>query len=139
MKYKRYIFPVLMGFIMSNVMSIVNTGRIIFPEIIIMMLIQAVVSSMASLIFPAGMVGDRLTKKYFPKLGKIVHLLVSSILPAVFFTVIMSITGLLKMKGYSTDFWTIYFVSLPSSMFYGYIVSIILNVVIDKLLSVKIR
>ncbi|MCD1146542.1 hypothetical protein LQU94_00235 [Peptoniphilus sp. KCTC 25270] len=70
---------------MSNVMLIVNTGRIVFPIIIMTMLLQAVVASIASLIFPAGTIGARLTKKYFPKLGNLGRLLVSSILPAVFF------------------------------------------------------
>lgn len=137
MKYKRYIFPILMGFTMSNVMSLVNTGSIKFPNIIVMMLLQATVASIASIIFPAGIVGDKLTRKYLPKLSEIGFLLVSSILPAIFFTSVMSIPGLLIMKGYSDVFWRIYLNSLPLFILYGYVVSVIMNVIIDKSLSEK--
>lgn len=139
MKYKRYIFPVLMGFTMSNIMSMVNTGRILFPDILKMMLLQAAVASAASLVFPAGMIGARLTKKYFPKLRKAGFLFVSSVLPAVFFTAVMSLSGMLVMKGYSEGFWKMYFSSFPLFLLYGYCVSIILNVIIDKLLSLLTR
>jgi small-conductance mechanosensitive channel len=84
MKYKRYIFPVLMGFTMSNIMLLANTGKIIFPAILIMMILQAVVASVASLVFPAGLIGAKMTKKLFPRLNSIGFLLVSSILPAIF-------------------------------------------------------
>ena len=135
MKYKRYIFPILMGFTMSYIMSLVNTGHIKFPAILIMMLLQATVASIASLIFPAGLVGAKLTKRYLPKLKSIGFLLVSSILPAIYFTAIMSITGLLRMKGYSDTFWVTYFKSLPIFTMYGYGVSMLWNLVLDKLLQ----
>jgi|GEM_PF-1379586 len=134
MKYKRYIFPILMGMTMSIIMSFVNTGRIIFPSIIFMMLLQATVASISSLIFPAGIVGGKITSKIFHKLSYIIFLLVSSILPAIYFTAIMSISGLLRMKGYSDKFWDIYFSSLPVYALYGYVVSIFLNIILDKLL-----
>ena len=135
MKYKRYIFPVLMGATMSNIMSLVSTGKIVFPAIIVMMLLQATVASVASLIFPAGMVGANLTKKFFPKIHNIMFPIISSIIPAIYFTAIMSISGLLKMKGYSNDFWNIYFSSLPIFILYGYVVSIIWNILLDKILK----
>lgn len=137
MKYKRYIFPVLMGMIMSNIMSLVNMGKIVFPAIFVMMIIQSVISSIASLICPAGQIGVKITKKLFPKSHYITFLLVSSIFPAVYFTSIMSISGLLRMKGYSADFWHIYFSSLPVYTIYGYTVSIFLNLILDKLLNAK--
>ncbi|WP_031556551.1 hypothetical protein [Lachnospira multipara] len=87
MKYKRYIFPVLMGFTMSNIMLLANTGKII--------------------------------------------------LPAIFFTSILSLTGLLRIKGYSEGFWMFYFGSLSKSIVYGYVVSVLWNVVLDKLLQKK--
>lgn len=135
MKYKRYIFPILMGATMSNIMSLVNTGKIMFPAIIVMMLLQATVASLASLIFPAGMVGANLTEKFFPKMRYIIFLIISSIIPAIYFTAIMSISGLLKMKGYSNDFWNIYFSSLPTYILYGYVVSFIWNILLDKILK----
>lgn len=137
MKYKRYIFPVLMGIIMSNIMSLVNTGKIVFPAIFAMMIIQSVISSIAALIFPAGLAGAKITKKLFPDLQYVTFLFVSSILPAIYFTAIMSISGLLRMKGYSADFWHIYFSSLPVYTIYGYTVSIVLNLILDKLLNAK--
>lgn len=137
MKYKRYIFPVLMGMIMSNIMSLVNTGKIVFPAIFAMMIIQSVISSIAALIFPAGLAGAKITKKLFPDLQYVTFLFVSSILPAIYFTAIMSISGLLRMKGYSADFWHIYFSSLPVYTIYGYTVSIVLNLILDKLLNAK--
>ena len=39
MKYKRYIFPILMGISMSVIMSLLNIGRIVFPGILLMMLL----------------------------------------------------------------------------------------------------
>lgn len=135
MKYKRYIFPVLMGATMSNIMSLVNTGKIVFPAIIVMMLLQATVASVASLIYPAGMVGANLTEKFFPKIHYIMFLIISSIIPAIYFTAIMSISGLLKMKGYSNDFWNTYFSSLPIYILYGYVVSFIWNILLDKILK----
>ncbi len=137
MKYKRYIFPVLMGMIMSNIMSLLNTGKIVFPAIFAMMIIQSVISSIAALIFPAGLAGAKITKKLFPDLQYVTFLFVSSILPAIYFTAIMSISGLLRMKGYSADFWHIYFSSLPVYTIYGYTVSIVLNLILDKLLNAK--
>lgn len=124
MKYKRYIFPILMGASMSNIMSLVNTGRIEFPAIIIMMLLQSTIASLASFIFPAGIIGANLTNTLFPKTNSIMFLILSSIIPAIYFTAIMSISGLLKTKGYSNDFWSVYFFSLPVYTIYGYIVSI---------------
>ena len=137
MKYKRYIFPVLMGFTMSNIMFLVNTGKIMFPDIMIMMILQAVVASAASLVFPAGLIGAKMTKKLFPRLNRIGFLIVSSMLPAIYFTSILSITGLLRMKGYSEGFWMSYFGSLSTSIVYGYVVSILWNVALDKLLQRK--
>lgn len=135
MKYKRYIFPILMGMIMSNIMSLLNTGKIVFPAIFVMMTVQSVISSIASLIFPAGLVGAKITKKLFPDLQYATFLLISSVLPAIYFTAIMSISGLLRMKGFSADFWHIYFSSLPVYTIYGYTVSIFLNLILDKLLN----
>ncbi len=135
MKFKRYIFPVLMGASMSNIMSLVNIGRIIFPNILIMMLLQATVASVSSLIFPAGIYGAKWTKKLFPQLSYIPFLLVSSIIPAIFFTAVMSISGLLKMKGYSNEFWTTYFSSLPLFSLYGYAVSLVWNILLDQIVK----
>lgn len=137
MKYKRYIFPILMGAVMSNIMQVVNIGRIIFPMIFLLMLIQATVASIASLIFPAGLVGAKITKKTLPNASYIVSLLISSVLSAVYFTAILTISGLLFMKGYSADFWNIYFSRVPVYIIYGYVVSIILNIILDKLLTYK--
>lgn len=134
MKKKRYIFPILMGVTMSNIMSLINTGKIVFPTILEMMLLQATVASIASLIFPAGMAGAKLTNKFFPKFHYILFLLISSIIPAIYFTAIMSVSGLLKMKGYSNDFWNTYFLSLPKYTVFGYIVSILWNIILDKIL-----
>lgn len=132
MKYKRYIFPILMGFTMSNIMSISNTGKILFPQIVVMMLLQAVVASAASLLFPAGVAGAKLTNKIVSNSHYPLFLILSSILPAIYFTAVLSISGLLRMKGYSDEFWHTYFYSLPLNIVYGYIVSIIWNIILDK-------
>ncbi|HHK1080505.1 TPA: hypothetical protein ACQOA9_001896, partial [Streptococcus pyogenes] len=65
MKYKRYIFPILMGSTMSCIMSQMNTGKIVFPSILAMMLLQSIVASIASLIFPAGLIGAKVTEKLY--------------------------------------------------------------------------
>ena len=65
MKYKRYIFPILMGSTMSCIMSQMNTGKIVFPSILLMMLLQSIVASIASLIFPAGLIGAKVTEKLY--------------------------------------------------------------------------
>lgn len=135
MREKRYLFPILMGFIMTVLMSFVNSGTIVFPDILWMILIQAIVALIASLIFPAGMIGVRLSKKYFPQLGRIGTLLVSTILPAVFFTAVNSISGLLLMRGYPRDFWSVYFITLPLYTLYGYIVSLVVDVLLDWILK----
>lgn len=134
MKYKRYIFPILMGISMSIIMSLLNIGRIVFPGILLMMLLQAVIASIASLLFPAGLVGVKLVKKAFPNISYIPLMLVSSLLPAIYFTLILSITGLLRMRGYSEDFFIIYLHSLPKNIILGYITSIIWNIILDKIL-----
>ena len=135
MKYKRYIFPILMGATMSNIMSLVNTGKIVFPKILIMMLLQAIVASLASFVFPVGEIGAKITKKIFPNLNNIAFLVVSSILPSIYFTAILSISGLLSTRGYTTDFWDVYFSSLPMFVLYGYAVSIVWNIVLNKILK----
>ncbi len=137
MKAKRYIFPILMGSSMSCIMSLLNTGTIVFPGILLMMLLQSIVASIASLIFPAGIIGAKITKQLYNGKSYIVFLLLSSIIPAIFFTAIMSFTGLLRMHGYHDNFWKIYFTSFPMNVFYGYLVSIFWNVIFDKLIIRK--
>ena len=132
MKYKRYLFPVLMGISMSIIMSLLNTGRIVFPGILLMMLLQAAVASIAALLFPAGLIGVKLTKKAFPDFSYLPLTLISSLLPAIYFTLILSATGLLRMRGFSADFFIIYLSSLPKNMLLGYIISIIWNMILDK-------
>ena len=132
MKYKRYIFPILMGSTMSVIMSQINTGKIIIPSVITMMLLQSIVASFASLIFPAGIIGAKLTKKLYRVKSYNIFLIISSILPAIYFTAIMSISGLLKMKGYDENFWKMYFSTFPMNVLCGYLASIFWNVILDK-------
>lgn len=135
MKYKRYIFPILMGVTMSAIMSKINTGRIVFPAILSMMLLQSIVASIASLIFPAGIVGAKLADRLYSGNSYIIFLFISSIIPAIFFTAIMSFTGLMRMNGYSEDFWRIYFSTFPFNVGFGYLISIFWNVILDKILK----
>ncbi len=137
MKFKRYIFPVLMGATMSIVMSLLNLGRIVFPSILATMLLQATVASLASLIFPAGPKGAKLAEKLFQSRSYVLSLLVSSILPAIYFTLILSVSGLLRMKGYSDVFWQIYLDAVPRNMLFGYGISLVWNVILDKTLTWK--
>lgn len=137
MKYKRYIFPILMGSTMSVIMSQINTGKIIIPSVITMMLLQSIVASFASLIFPAGIIGAKLTKKLYRGKSYNIFLIISSILPAIYFTAIMSINGLLKMKGYDENFWKMYFSTFPMNVLCGYLASIFWNVILDKTLIGK--
>ncbi|WP_297789591.1 hypothetical protein [Finegoldia magna] len=137
MKYKRYIFPILMGSTMSVIMSQINTGKIIIPSVITMMLLQSIVASFASLIFPAGIIGAKLTKKLYRGKSYNIFLIISSILPAIYFTAIMSISGLLKMKGYDENFWKMYFSTFPMNVLCGYLASIFWNVILDKTLIGK--
>lgn len=137
MKYKRYLFPILMGSTMSCIMSQMNTGKIVFPSILVMMLLQSTVASIASLVFPAGLIGAKLTDRLYTGKSYIVFLLFSSIIPAIYFTAIMSISGLLQMKGYDENFWKIYFSSFPINVLFGYFSSIFWNVILDKVLKRK--
>ena len=137
MKYKRYIFPILMGSTMSCIMSQMNTGKIIFPSILGMMLLQSIVASIASLIFPAGIVGAKLTDRIYSGKSYIVFLMISSLIPAIYFIAIMSISGLLRMKGYNENFWNIYFSSFPINVVFGYLSSIFWNLILDKLMKRK--
>lgn len=137
MKYKRYIFPILMGSTMSVIMSQINTGKIIIPSVITMMLLQSIVASFASLIFPAGIIGAKLTKKLYRGKSYNIFLIISSILPAIYFTAIMSISGLLKIKGYDENFWKMYFSTFPMNVLCGYLASIFWNVILDKTLIGK--
>lgn len=137
MKYKRYIFPILMGSTMSVIMSQINTGKIIIPSVITMMLLQSIVASFASLIFPAGIIGAKLTKKLYRGKSYNIFLIISSILPAIYFTAIMSISGFLKMKGYDENFWKMYFSTFPMNVLCGYLASIFWNVILDKTLIGK--
>lgn len=137
MKYKRYIFPILMGSTMSVIMSQINTGKIIIPSVITMMLLQSIVASFASLIFPAGIIGAKLTKKLYRGKSYNIFLIISSILPAIYFTAIMSISGFLKKKGYDENFWKMYFSTFPMNVLCGYLASIFWNVILDKTLIGK--
>lgn len=126
-----------MGSTMSCIMSQMNTGKIIFPSILGMMLLQSTVASIASLIFPAGIVGAKLTNKIYSGKSYIVFLMISSLIPAIYFTAIMSISGLLRMKGYNENFWNIYFSSFPINVVFGYLSSIFWNLILDKLMKRK--
>lgn len=137
MKYKRYIFPILMGCTMSCIMSQLNTGKIVFPSIAAMMVLQSMVASIASFVFPAGLIGTKVAHRLYKGKSYIVFLLISSIIPAVYFTAIMSISGLLRMMGYHENFWKIYASSFPINVMFGYFSSIFWNVVLDKLFMKK--
>lgn len=137
MKLKKYIFPILMGFSMSILMSFKNTGGISFPHILFMMALQAFIASMANLIFPAGMFGAKLVKKNFKDISYIPFLLLSSLIPAIYFTMIMSLSGMLIMIGFSKKLIGLYLLSLPSNIFYGYIISLFWNVLIDFFIKNK--
>jgi hypothetical protein len=126
-----------MGSTMSVIMSQINTGKIIIPSVITMMLLQSIVASFASLIFPAGIIGAKLTKKLYRGKSYNIFLIISSILPAIYFTAIMSISGLLKMKGYDENFWKMYFSTFPMNVLCGYLASIFWNVILDKTLIGK--
>ena len=134
MKYKRYIFPIFMGASMSIIMSLLNIGRVVFPGILLMMLLQAVIASIASYLFPAGLVSLKLIKRVRPDISYLPLLFMSSILPAVYFTMILSMTGLLRMRGYSGDFIVIYLHSLPKNIILGYITSVFWNMILDTIL-----
>ena len=126
-----------MGSTMSVIMSQINTGKIIIPSVITMMLLQSIVASFASLIFPAGIIGAKLTKKLYRGKSYNIFLIISSILPAIYFTAIMSISGLLKMKGYDENFWKMYFSTFPMNVLCGYLAGIFWNVILDKTLIGK--
>lgn len=74
--------------------------------------------------FPAGLIGAKVTEKLYTGKSYIVFLVLSSIIPAIYFTAIMSVSGLLRMKGYDENFWKIYFSSFPINVVFGYFSSI---------------
>lgn len=78
-----------------------------------------------------------MTHRLYKGKSYVVFLLISSILPAIYFTAIMSISGLLRMKGYHENFWKIYVSSFPINVMFGYVSSIFWNVILDKLFSKK--
>lgn len=134
---KTVYFPPIDGCTMSCIMSQLNTGKIVFPAIVAMMVLQSMVASIASFVFPAGLVGAKLTHRLYKGKSYVVFLLISSILPAIYFTAIMSISGLLRMMGYHENFWKIYVSSFPRNVMFGYVSSIFWNVILDKLFSKK--
>lgn len=115
----------------------VEYWKIVFPAIVAMMVLQSMVASIASFVFPAGLVGAKLTHRLYKGKSYVVFLLISSILPAIYFTAIMSISGLLRMMGYHENFWKIYVSSFPRNVMFGYVSSIFWNVILDKLFSKK--
>ena len=118
-------------------MSQLNTGKIVFPSIVAMMVLQSMVASIASFVFPAELIGTKVAHRLYKGKSYIVFLLISSIIPAVYFTAIMSISGLLRMMGYHENFWKIYASSFPINVMFGYFSSIFWNVVLDKLFIKK--
>ena len=93
-----------------------DSSKIVFPAIVAMMVLQSMVASIASFVFPAGLVGAKLTHRLYKGKSYVVFLLISSILPAIYFTAIMSISGLLRMMGYHENFWKIYVSSFPRNV-----------------------
>ncbi|MCR5099599.1 MAG: hypothetical protein K6B14_11740 [Lachnospiraceae bacterium] len=135
MRIKGILLPVLMGATMSVIMMYMNTGRIIFPGIVFSILIQAVVGIVASLIFPAGFLGVKLTQKLLPGANRVVFLLVSTILPSIYFTAILAFVGPLYAIGFIDGFWAMYFSSLPRYIVIGYIISLFWIIIIDMILK----
>lgn len=129
---RKYVFAVLMAVMMSIIMSLLG-GGIQFPKSFLIMAAQSVISVLATLVFDAGGVGAKWVHTHFPNAHYVVQILLSSILPTIYFTVIMSFTGMLMAEGYSADFWGNYLRSLPLFTLIGYVVSVIIAPILDAL------
>lgn len=131
---KKRIFPILMSITMTIVNTLINTGSLEPISTVIMIIIQSSISALASWIFPAGKIGSKLAKRYFPDLNYLGTILISSIVPALYFTAIMTFSANLIQLGYGDKFWSIYLSSFARGIGMGYIASIFWNILLDKII-----
>ncbi|MDY3947365.1 MAG: hypothetical protein SOZ40_05220 [Ezakiella sp.] len=128
---KRFQMPIFMGTFMSIAMSFLNTGTIKFPNIFKTIALQIIIACIASIIIPVGPYSFNLTKKIYKDNNLFIFTAISTLLPAIFFTLIMSFSGQIMATGYHQNFWRMYFYGLPRNILMGYIASYIFSIIIN--------
>ena len=102
-----------------------------------MMLLQSIVASIVIFDFSGWLIRCKSNRETI--YWKIIYCFLSSFInnSSDIFYCIMSVSGLLRMKGYDENFWKIYFSSFPINVVFGYFSSIFWNVILDKVLRRK--
>ncbi len=119
------LYAIILSTVMTLFMTVFATGTIEFPQIIWSILIAILVVTVAGLIFPAGKRGDEFAAKNGLEEGTIRFILLSSIFPTLYFTVIMTFVGTIRATGFTKSFWELYVISLLAGLPVAYIVSVI--------------
>lgn len=130
------LYAIFMGSIMTLAMVIIFTGSIPFPGILLSILIACLSTFIAGLIVPAGKLGGLFANKVGVKDGSIGFILLSSIIPAVYYTIVQTFVATIRMTGFTPAFWSLYWPGLAIGLLVGYAVSVICTPLIMKLTQI---
>lgn len=128
-----FIFSVVMSTVMSTAMPFVNTGTIPFPEVLFSIVLAIAVSFIAGLIVPVGKMGADQASQMNLEQGSFLFILVSSILPTIYFTIIMTFMFALQRTGFSSAVWEVFMGDILIALVIAYITTVITTPAINKL------
>lgn len=140
--FKKSAFPHVMLFfialimvsIMATVMTLVNTGTIVFPELLksigIGMVIAIVLGELVPVIKWADAFAIGLCKR---KPGSLGHILLQNLIMSLFYGIIMSLIFTYIGIGYPPYFWKAWLGGLPLGMLVGYVAGLVAGVVSNKI------
>lgn len=128
-----FIFSVVMSTVMSTAMPFVNTGRIPFPEVLTSILLATIVSFVAGLIVPVGKMGADYANQKNIRQGSLAFILVSSVLPTIYFTIIMTFVFTLQRTGFTNEVWGAFVGDILIALVIAYITTVISTPLIKKL------
>lgn len=127
------LFALFMGTLMTLAMTLIFAKFIPFPGILSSIALAIIATFIASLIFPAGRIGGEIAKKYNRREGSISYVLLSSILPAIYFTIVVTAVNTISMTGFTQDFWLGFWGTVFIGIVIGYIVSVLSTPIILRI------
>lgn len=128
-----FLFSVFMSIVMSIAMPYVNTGTIPIPDVLFSIILAIFVSFLAGLLVPVGKMGADYAGSLGLPVGSIPFILVSSILPTLYFTFIMTFVFALQRTGFSSEVWQAFMGDIVIALVIAYITTVLATPIVNKL------
>lgn len=126
------LFPILMSCIMTPVMTYLSAGQLFFPKIFLMMAIQSAIALVCNQLFDAGQAGGKMAMKVTSPDSPVPFVLITAIIPTLYFTAILAFTGNLFAMGPSLFMVKTFFRTLPLNLIIGYLISLVIFLILNQ-------